>query len=82
MAKTPTLDDDDDFLGRIPTGHTEATSDEKPRPAPEEVLAELERTWVRHRLGQNRGEVRPYHGPAASWDALLDQIPVATTKED
>lgn len=34
--------------------------------------AAMTKTWVRHRLGQNRGEDRPYHGVTGGFDTLLD----------
>lgn len=43
-----------------------------------DIDGDLLRTWVRLKLAQNRGEVRPIHGTTASFDALLDQRLAAT----
>lgn len=41
---------------------------------PGQVRDDLTRAWVRLKLGQNRGEVRPYHGSTAGFDSLLDEL--------
>lgn len=77
--KTPTLDDDDDALRGL--GNLDSSAQQPKRVVVDDSVEAtdelLTKTWVRHRLGVNRGEERFYHGPRASFDVLLDQRLVA-----
>lgn len=73
------LDDDNEALDRI--------NAVRARRAKEAEVVDLDavditllQAWVRHKLGVNRGEDRPYHGVTGPFDALLD-VRLAGTKK-
>lgn len=75
------MDDDDEALGNLDS------KAEQPKrvvvdDSEENLDAQLTQAWVRTKLGQNRGEERFYHGPRASFDALLDQRLASSTRKD